>query len=146
MAKEVWGELGLWGDMALEEVGKGVGNAIKDCKEVGFEGADGSFSDVVVVDIRRDELEVAVPVFNDGVAVIGTSFVIEDLEVNAVSFVLEASHDGVVGRNTVVIVAILEGRDKDGVGINVVYKHDVSISTSGEDREPTHVISIELSD
>ena len=32
--------------MVPEEFGKGVGDASKDCKEVGFEGADGTFSDV----------------------------------------------------------------------------------------------------
>ena len=72
--------------MVPEEVGKGVDNARKDFKEVGFEGADGTFSNVAAVDIRRDELEGAVPVFNDGAAVFRSGFVIEDLEVNAVSF------------------------------------------------------------
>ena len=40
-----------------------------------------------------DELEGAVPVFNNGVAVFGTGFIIKDLEVNAVAFGLEARHD-----------------------------------------------------
>ena len=65
--------------MVPEEVGKGVGNTSKDCKEVCFVGADGLFSNVAAVDICRDELEVAVPVFNDGAAVFGTGFVVEDL-------------------------------------------------------------------
>ena len=73
-----------------------------------FEGADGSFSDVAAVDIWRDKLEGAVPVFNNGAAVFGTGFVIEDLEVNTVSFGLEASHDGVVGSEMVAIVEKLE--------------------------------------
>ena len=42
------------------------------------------------MDIRRDELESAVPVFDNGTAVFGTGFVIKDLEVNAVAFGLEA--------------------------------------------------------
>ena len=73
-------------EIVPEEVGKGVGDASKYCKEVGFERANGSFSDVAAVEIRRDKLEGAVPVFNDGAAVFRTGFVIEDLEVNAVSF------------------------------------------------------------
>ena len=130
--------------MVPEKVGKVVGDASKDCKEVSSEGVDGLFRDVAAVDIRRDELEGAVPVFNDGAAVFGTDFVIKDLEVNAVSFVLEASHDGIVGGETVAIVARLECRDKYGVGINVVGEHDVSVATSGADKEPTHAISVEL--
>ena len=90
--------------MVPEEVGKGFGNASKNLKEVIFEGANGLFRDVAAVDIRRHKLEVAVLVFNDGAAVFGTGFVIEDLEVNAVSFGLEAIHDSVVGGKTVVIV------------------------------------------
>ena len=50
-----------------------------------FEGVDGSFRNIAAVDIRRDKLEGAVQVFNDGVTVFCTGFVIEDLEVNTVS-------------------------------------------------------------
>ena len=50
---------------------------------------DGSFRNVAAVDIKMDKLEVAVSVFNNGAAVFGTGFVIEDLEVNAVAFGLE---------------------------------------------------------
>ena len=103
-----------------EEYGKGVGNSSKDFKEVSFEGADGLFSNVAAVEIRGDELEGAVPIFNNGATVFGTGFVIEDLEVNAVSFGLEASPDGVVGSERVAIVVRLECIDKDGVGINVI--------------------------
>ena len=81
--------------MVLEEVGKGVGGARKDCKEVVFEGVDGTFRDVAAVDIRRYNLEGAVPVIDDGAALFGTRFVVEDLEVHAVSFGFEAIHDGI---------------------------------------------------
>ena len=111
--------------MVPEEVGNGVVEASKDCKEVGFEGADGTFSDVAAVDIRRDELEGAVTVFNDGAAVFCNGFVVKDLYVHAVSFALEAVHDGIVGCKTMAIVARLENRDKDGVGIYVVGNHDI---------------------
>ena len=106
--------------MVPEEVGKVVGNASKNCKEVGFEGADGTFSDVAAVDIRRDELEGAVPFINDGAAVFETGFVVKDLEVHAVSFGLEAIHDGIVVFETMAIIAVLECRDMDGFGIYVV--------------------------
>ena len=80
-----------------------------------------------------DELEGAVPVFNNGVAVFGTGFVIEDLEVNAVAFEVEASHDGVVCRKMVAIVARLKCRDKDGVSIDMLGKHDVLVARLGAD-------------
>ena len=111
--------------MVPEEFWKGVGDASKDCKEVCFESLDGSFRNVATVEIRRDELEGVVPVFNDCAEIFGTGFVIEDLEVKAVAFGLEVIHDIVVGVNTVTIVARLKCRDKDSVGINVVGKHDV---------------------
>ena len=109
-----------------------------------FEGADGTFRNTVAVDIQRDELEGAVPVFNDGAAVIGTGFVVKDLEVHVVSFGLEAIHDGIVGCKTMAIVVRLKCRDKDGVGIYMVGKHGVLVDAAGADRELTHVISVEL--
>ena len=83
--------------MVPEEVGKVVDDVSKDCKEVGFEGVDSTFSDVAAVDVRRDKLEGAVPVIIGGAALFGTGFVVEDLEVHTVSFGLDAIHDGIVG-------------------------------------------------
>ena len=131
-------------ELVPEEVGKGVGDSSKDGKEVCFEGADGLFRNVAAVDIRRDKLEGAGPVLNDGTAVFGTGLIIEDLEVNDVAFGLETSHDVVVGGKTVAIVTRVKCRDKDGVGVDMVGKHDVSVATSGADGEPTCVISVEL--
>ena len=146
MEKEVQGEFGLREELVPEEVWKGFGDASKDGKEVCFEGADVSFRNVAAVDIRRGELEGAVPVFKNGAAVFGIGFVIEDLEVNAVAFGLEASHDVIVGSKKVAIVARLKCRDKDDVGVNVLDEHDVLVATAGVDGEPTHVISAELTD
>ena len=111
-----------------------------------FKGADESFSNVVAVDIRMDELEGAVPVFNDSTAVFSTGFVVKDLEVNAVAFGLEASRDFVVGDETVANFERLKCKDKDGVGVDVVGEHDISVSTLRLDREPIHVISVDLTD
>ena len=93
-------------EMVPEEFGKGVGDASKDCKELVFEGADGTFSNVAAVDIRRDEMEGAVSVINDGAAVFGTGLVVEYLEVHAVSFGLEAIHDVIVVFHGVIILLI----------------------------------------
>ena len=133
-------------ELVPEEVGEGVGDASKNGKEVCFEGEDGSFINVTAVDIWRDKLKGAVPVFDNGTAVFGTGFVIEDLEVNTVAFGLEASHDVVVGGEAVAIVARLKCRDKYGVGVDMLGEHDVSVATSKADGEPTHVVSVELTD
>ena len=60
------------------------------------------------------------------------------------SFGLDALHDGIVGCKIMAIAARLECRDKDGIGIYMVGKHDISVTTAGADGEPTHVISVEL--
>ena len=44
------------------------------------------------------------------------------------------------------IFARLKCKDKDGVGVNVVGEHDISVSTLRLDREPIHVISVDLTD
>ena len=44
------------------------------------------------------------------------------------------------------IVARLEGRDKDGIGINVVGHNYLLVSTSGADGQPDHVIIVKLAD
>ena len=144
--KEVQGKFGLREELVPEEVGKVPGESSKNGKEVCFEGVDVLFSNVARVDIRRDELEGAVPVFNNGAAIFGTGFVVEDLEVNNVAFGLEARHDVVVRGKTVAIIARLKCRDKDGVGVYVVGNHDVLVATLGADGEPTHVIGVELTD
>ena len=93
--------------MVPEEVGKGVGNASKYCMEVGFERRNGTFNNVEAVDIQRDKLEDAVPVINDVATVFGTSFVVEELMFHAFSFGFEAIQDGIVGCETMEIIAQL---------------------------------------
>ena len=44
---------------------------------MGFKGADGAFGYVVVMDIRWENLESAVPIFKDGVTILGTGLVVE---------------------------------------------------------------------
>ena len=71
------------------------------------------FNNVATVDIWRDEPEDAVTVFNNGTAVFGNGFVVEDLEVSAAAFGLEESRDVFVGGETVAIFARLKCKDKE---------------------------------
>ena len=57
------------------------------------------------MNIRQDKLESAVPIFNDGVMILGAGLVVEDLEINNVDFVLDVRHDAVVGSNLMAVVA-----------------------------------------
>ncbi len=62
-----------------------------------FEGLDGLFGGVAMVDLRRDELVLCLPfVFNVGFEVC-VGLVVEDLEVHCEATFGEAVHDGVVG-------------------------------------------------
>ena len=92
-------------ELVPQEVGEGIVDASKDRKEVGFEGADGAFRYVAAMDVRRDNMEIAVPIFNDGATIINAGLVVKDLEINAVAFGLEAIHDAVVGINMMAVVA-----------------------------------------
>ena len=50
-------------------------------------------------------MESEVPIFNNGATILGAGLVVEDLDINAVAFGLEARHDALVGSNTMVVVA-----------------------------------------
>ena len=105
LSEEVQGEFCLQEELFPQEFGEGIRDAGKDGKEVGFESVYGAFGYVGAMDIRQDKLESAVPIFNDGVTIIGTSLVVGDLEINSVAFGLEARNYAVVGRNAMAVVA-----------------------------------------
>ena len=70
-----------------------------------FKSSDGTFRDIVTMDIWRDKLEIAVPLINDGAAIIGANFIVNYLDINAVAHGFEARHDSVVGSNVMPVVA-----------------------------------------
>ena len=90
------------------------------------------------------QLERCFSFFLSVLTIVFAGFVVDDLEVYFVATLLDASSDVVVGGKTVAIVARLKCRDKDGIGVDMVGEHDVSVATSGADGEATHVISVEL--
>ena len=105
LAEEVQYELRLREELVPQEVGEGIVDYVKDRKEVGSEGGDSAFGYIEAMDIRRDNLESAVQIFNDGATIINTGLVVKDLEIDAVAFGIEARHDAVVGINTIAVVA-----------------------------------------
>ena len=49
----------------------------------------------------------AVPLVNNGVMILGAGLIVEDLDINAEAFGLEARHDAVVGSNSMPVVVLL---------------------------------------
>ena len=72
---------------------------------MGFEGGYGAFGYVAAMDIRPDNLESAVPIFNDGATIIDTGLIVKDLDIDAVAFGLETRNHAVVVSNDMAVVA-----------------------------------------
>ena len=70
-----------------------------------FKSADGTFRDITEMEIWQENLEIAVPLINDGAAILGDSLIVENLDINAVALVFEAKHGIVLGRNAMPVVA-----------------------------------------
>ena len=92
-------------ELVPQEFGEDIGDAGKYGKEVVSENEYGAFGYVAAMEIKRENLESAVPIFNNGATILDTGLVVEDLETNGVTFGLEARHDSVLGRNAMAIVA-----------------------------------------
>ena len=110
---------------------------------MGFEGADGMFGDVAAVNIGGHELVCGLPDVSDVATVLLPGFIVEDLVVNDVATRLEAGHDAGVCRDTVAILAGLEGFDEDDVGAAVVCDHEVLVDAARADREAARVVGVE---
>ena len=104
LSEEVQGEFRLREELVQEEVGEGIRDACEDGKEVRFKNVDGTFSNIAEMEIWRDKLEIAVPLINDGVAILGASLILKDFEINTVALGLEARHDVVIGSNTMPVL------------------------------------------
>ena len=105
-----------------------------------LEGLDGALGNVAAMHVWGDELVCAFPVVGDDSTVFSTGFVVQYLVVDGVGLCCELTHELVVGRDTVSVLAGLEGLDQDGVGVTVVGKHEVLVAAARPYREATHVI------
>ena len=105
LVEEAQGEFHLREELVPEEFEEEIGDAGKDGKKVSFKSADGTFSNIAATEIWRDKLEISVPLINDGAAILGTKFIVKDLDINARALGFEAQHDAVVGRNVMPVIA-----------------------------------------
>ena len=121
-------------------------DAGEDAEEVSFEGADGAFGYVAMMDIGGYQLVCGCPDVVDVSAVFLASFVFEDLVVDDVTASLEAGHDASVGSYVVAVFSCLEGLDEDGVCIAVVGDHQVLVAATGADGEASCVVCVERAD
>ena len=76
-----------------------------------LEGVDSTFGRVDLVDIRRHELVVILPLLRYYTAVILDVLVVEYLEFHLVATLLEVEHDDLVGCNSMEVLIGLEGLD-----------------------------------
>ena len=70
-----------------------------------FESADGSLGDVVLMNVLGHKLERASPYVLDGFLVGLARLIVQDLQVDGVAALFEASHDAVVCRNAMTVLA-----------------------------------------
>ena len=106
---------------------------------------DGPFGSVATLDVWGKELEPNFPIFLNNELALGAGFVFEDLEVNAVTAVLELYHDGIVDCDAVCFLFGHEGGLQDGVGVVMVGNHDVLIDAMRSNGEAPIVVGVELS-
>ena len=111
-----------------------------------LEGADGSFSDVKMMEIRGNELELCPPVLLNVDLVGCAAFLVKDLEVDAMAALCEAGHDPICGSEAVAVVAGFEWLHQYYIGVHMIGEHHEVVAASGANREPTHVIGVKLSD
>ena len=80
----------------------------------------------------------------DNMLVLGTGFVIKDLQVDAVAAGFEAFHDGGVGGNVVGIILGLEWGLEDCIGVEVLGNHNVLIVAARANGGASGVVCVQL--
>ena len=70
-----------------------------------FETADGSLDNVASMNVWGNKLERASPRVLDGLCVGLAGLIVQDLQVDGVTALFEASHDAVVCRNAMAVLA-----------------------------------------
>ena len=118
----------------------------KDCKEVGFEGADDMLCGIAVVNVRGNKLNCDLPDLADYLFECSAEFSVHDLDVNFVAVVGELLHDGFVGSNAVHVAFALEWGNEDDIAVTVVGDHDGLVATACTNGEAGSVICVEFSD
>ena len=95
-----------------------------------FKGADGPFYCVEEVNVWRDKLKFAAPLFLNGKFVGFTGLIVQNLYVDCVAIPFDAVYYAVVCCQAVVVVSRLKQFNQDCVGVDVVGQHEVMISAT----------------
>ena len=93
-----------------------------------LEGANGALRPITAMHVRGDELECGVPLEGDGFFVSRAGFVIQYLDIHGETTGSQASHDRVVGGNSMAITLSLEGLLKNEVAVCVKGDHYILIT------------------
>ena len=119
-------------------------NACKDRMKVGLKHLDGTFSSITAMDIRRDKLELDVPLLFGDTPAFGTGSVVKDLQFDNVVAVFEAFYDGGVGINALGVLLGIELRLGGCIGVALVGNQNVLISAARANGEAVGVIYIKF--
>ena len=90
---------------------------------------------VATVHVQQDFLMFAFPYFGDCLDVCCTGFIVKDLQVNFNAPCFEPFHDGVVGRDLVMVCFSLEWLHQNDIGRIMICENDVLIATHYADWE-----------
>ena len=140
--EEIEGDLCLSEEDVLEIFLEGVVDYHEDGKEVVLEGEYGTFISVASLHVCGYKMVCDIPVFLDDTIVFDTELVINNLEVDLVALQSEAVHDGILGCNEMLVSLVIEGGNKDCVGITMLGGQDVLINTASSGGDATRVVYV----
>ena len=98
------------------------------------------------METRGNELELLPPLLLDVELVGCTAFIVNDFEVDVMAALGEAGHDLICGGNAVAVVVGLKIIHQDYIGVHMTGEHNEVVAALGANREPFHVISVNLDD
>jgi hypothetical protein len=93
-----------------------------------LEGANGALRLITAMHVWGDELEFGVPLECDGFLVSCAGFVVQYLEIHGETTGSQASHDQVIGSNSMAITLSLEGLLKNEVAVCVEGDHYILVT------------------
>ncbi len=105
---------------------------------------NGLLGSIATMYVWRDELVPNLPLVHNGGLEFCAGFFVEDLEINIMTTVGEAAHDGVVGGQSVFVGPVNIRGAKDCVAAAVEGDGDVLVAAASPDGESPGVIGVEL--
>ncbi len=111
-----------------------------------LERADGTLRPIPAVHVWGNKLELGFPLDSDGFLVCSASLIVENLEVNGKARRCQSRHDGVVGRNSMLVIPGLERLLEDEVAVGMVGNHHILVARARLDQKAPYVICVQLAD